>query len=191
MHSAGQKLLAVVIVGTLASLGLAATFTLRAAKSDAPSRPLAREAMNERDDVDPSSKSARLLLSRPWFDRLPKSRTDEISFWVFFAGGIGFEDRGSRFRSTFDVFEFERQGSKFDLVFLQDKKRQLVPFEIVECHETPPFDLCLDLKEPLRGQKRLYSWDDDADMDAHVPWAREWRASAEVRAKSIQAAPSR
>lgn len=188
MRSAGQKLLAVVIVATL---GLAATFTLRAAKSDAPARTLTREPVREEDDVAPSSKSARLLLSRPWFDRMPKSRTDEISLWVFLAGGIGFEDRGSRFRSTFDVFEFERQGSKFDLVFLQDKKRQLVPFEIVECHDKPPFDLCLDLKEPLRAQKRLYSWDDEADMDAHVPWAREWRASAEMHAKAIQATPSR
>lgn len=134
----------------------------------------------------PAAKNPRLVLSRAWFDAYPKKRTDEVDLWIFFGGGIGIEDKGSMWRSTVDFFEFERQGSRLAITFLQDKNKRAVGFEIVECHDKPPFDLCLKLKEPLRGKTTLYSWDDDADMDAHVPWAREWRASAEVRARTAR-----
>jgi hypothetical protein len=73
-----------------------------------------------------------------------------------------------------------------DIVFFQDKKKQALTFDIVPCDDKPPFDLCLDLKEPLRGHKRLWSFDDRSDMDAYVPWAREWRESAEVRARGAR-----
>jgi len=140
----------------------------------------------EGSEAAPLAKDPRLVLRRPWFDRLPKKRTDEIELWIFFGGGFGLHDKGSMWRSTVDFFDFERRGSTVDIVFLQDKKKQVAPFEIVECHDKPPFDLCLDVKDPLRGKTRLWSWDDDADMDAAVPWAREWRASAETRARSIR-----
>ena len=85
-----------------------------------------------------------------------------------------------------DFFDFERQSSKLEVRFLHDDKKQTVSFEVVACDDQPPFDLCLDVKEPLRGKKRLYSFADDDEMDAHVPWARAWRASAEARSRAAR-----
>lgn len=133
-------------------------------------------------EVLPSGKSPRLLLDRTWFDRLPK-RGENIGVWFFLPGGLGIEDKGSSFRFAIDVFEFERRGAAFDLTWLHDKKKQTVAFDIVECHDKPPFDLCLDLKDELRGHRRLWSFADDEDMDANVPSAKEWRAANELRAK--------
>lgn len=174
-----QKAIAAAV---LLVVGAAAVVALRGGEAREASRGEERQAA----DVAPAAKSPRLVLSRPWFDTYPKKRTDEVDLWIFFGGGFGLNDKGSMWRSTIDFFDFERQGSKVDVLFLQDKRRQVVGFDIVECHDKPPFDLCLKLKEPLRGKSTFYSWDDDADMDAHVPWAREWRASAEVRARSAR-----
>ena len=138
-----------------------------------------------RPDAPPAAaaKDPRQVLRRPWFDRLPKARTDEVDIWWFSGAGIGMHDRGSQWRSTLDLFDFERQSSRLSITFLQDKKRLDVPFEVVSCSDKPPFDLCLDVQEPLRGKKRLYSFSDDDEMDAAVPWARAWRAAAEARTR--------
>lgn len=173
MSRTGQKAL---VVGCL---GLAALGAIALLRRDEP-------AKTELPPPSVQAKDPRMVLSRIWLDKLPKSRTDEIDIWIFLAGGLGIEDKGSRWRTTIDVFDFERQGAKIDIVFLQDKKKQSIKFEIVSCSDKPPFDLCLDLSEPLRGQKRLYSWDDDADMDANMPWGRELRQAAEVRARGVR-----
>jgi hypothetical protein len=171
-----QKLVA---VSVLALAGAAAIGILRRPASEPTS-----SAETNDEEARPAAKSPRLVLGRPWFDTWPKKRSDVVDLWIFFGGGIGLEDKGSIYRSTMDFFELERQGSRLEIVWLQDKSKQTVSFEVVECHDKPPFDLCLELKQPLRGKTKLYSWDDDADMDRHVPWAREWRASAEARAKA-------
>ena len=163
--------------------GIGAIAALRSGRSESESEATRHAASSSNS---PAAKDPRLVLRRPWFDTYPKKRTDEIELWVFFGSGFGLHDKGSMWRSTVDFFDFERQGSKVDITFLQDKKRQVASFEIVECHDKPPFDVCLVLKDALRGKTRLWSFDDDADMDAHVPWAREWRASAETRARSAR-----
>jgi hypothetical protein len=128
------------------------------------------------------AKDPRMILGRLWFDRLPRSRTDTVDLWIFLGGGIGLEEKGAYWRSSIDFFDFERQGSRLDITFLHDKAKQAVAFEITSCDE-PPFDLCVDFKEPLRGQKRLYSWGDDEDMERNVPWSRQVRAAAAARAR--------
>jgi hypothetical protein len=135
--------------------------------------------------VSPAAKEPRLVLSRPWFERMPKSRNDTIQIWWFGGGGIGLYEKGARYQVFLELFELERNKDSMNIVFLHDKKKEDVKFEIVSCSDQPPFDLCLDLKDPLRGKKRFYSWDDDADMDANIPWAREWKVSAEARARSV------
>jgi hypothetical protein len=132
-------------------------------------------------DVPPSAKDPRQVLGRPWFDHYPKTRRDDVDLWLFSSAGIGLHERGSVWRSGIDFFDFERQGSRLELTFLHDGKKGSVAFEVVACDDQPPFDLCLDVREPLRGKKRFYSFAYDDEMDAHVPWARAWRASAETR----------
>ena len=175
-----QKVLAA--AGTVA-VGLALIVLLGGRGQEGP-REASRSGVAEAPGI--TAKDPRLVLGRPWFDRYPKSRTDAVDLWIFFGGGIGIEDKGSSWRSTLDVFELERQGSRLDLVFFQDKSKASVRFEIVACDDKPPFDLCLALKDPLRGQTRLYSWGDDEDMNAHVPWARAWRDSAAARAHAAR-----
>lgn len=145
-----------------------------------PARP---EVRSPESAPSAAARDPRLVLSRPWFDKMPSKRTDVTDLWFFFAGGIGLEDKGSYFRSSTDVFEFERQGAKLDVKFLQDGAKATLKFEVTRCDEKPPFDLCLTFAEPFRGITRLYSWDDDADMDAHVPWARAQRTAAEARVR--------
>ncbi|OJY29662.1 MAG: hypothetical protein BGO98_48445 [Myxococcales bacterium 68-20] len=168
-----------VAVALLTLVGLAAIVALR-------SRPADDGARSTTETTAPNAKDPRLVLGRAWFDRYPGSRSDEVDLWWFSSAGIGIHDRGSVWRSTMDFFDFERQSSKVELMFLHDKKKELVRFEVVACEDEPPFDLCLDLKEPLRGKKRLYSFAFEDEMDAHVPWARAWRASAEARSRAVR-----
>jgi hypothetical protein len=176
MSRTGQKAL---VVGGLALAGIAAIAVMRRDKEEAPATAMPPAS----DELRPQAKDPRMILSRIWLDKLPRKRTDEFDLWIFLAGGIGLEEKGSRWRFTFDVFDLERQGSKLDIVFLQDKKKQNIKFEVVSCSDKPPFDLCLDLSEPLRGQKRLWSWDDDGDMDSNMPWGRELRTTAAAHAQ--------
>jgi hypothetical protein len=138
---------------------------------------------NADDHANAYDGNPRNVLGRPWFDKLPQKRSDEADLWIFFAGGIGLEDKGSYFRSTFDLFELERNKDRLDIVFLHDKKKVSTTFTIKTCDEKPPFDLCLVLNTPLKGVTKLYSWGDDEDMDRFVPWARAWKRSADERTK--------
>lgn len=144
-----------------------------------------RPAIQESEAL-PSGKEGRLLLGRFWLDRMPTKRGEDIDGWLFLHGGLGMNDKGSNYRFSVDIFEFERRGSAFDLTWLHDKKKQTVSFDVVECHDKPPFDLCLDLKDELRGNRRLWSFSDDDDMNAHIPWATDWRSADELRAKSAR-----
>jgi hypothetical protein len=126
----------------------------------------------------------RAILNRLWFDKLPRRRSDETDMWIFFSGGIGLEDKGSYFRSTFDLFELERQKDSLDIVFLHDKKKAQTKFTVKSCDEKPPFDLCLVLDTPLKGVSKLYSWGDDDDMDRFVPWGSAAKRSALERARA-------
>lgn len=148
-----------------------------------PARP---EVRSPESAPSAAARDPRLVLSRPWFDKMPSKRTDVTDLWFFFAGGIGLEDKGSSFRSTLEIFELERQGSRLDIVFLQDQKKQTVKFAVKSCSDKPEFDLCLELTPPVRGVSKLYGWGDDEEMDRAMPWGREWRKAAEVKARAAK-----
>ncbi|MBL8605783.1 MAG: hypothetical protein JNL38_00620 [Myxococcales bacterium] len=157
-------------------------------KKSAPPERAAEHAAGPRVEATDGEdeKSPRLLLGRLWLDKLPAKRTDTVDLWIFFAGGIGLEDKGSSFRSTLEIFELERQGSRLDIVFLQDQKKQTVKFAVKSCSDKPEFDLCLELTPPVRGVSKLYGWGDDEEMDRAMPWGREWRKAAEVKARAAK-----
>jgi hypothetical protein len=126
----------------------------------------------------------RAVLGRVWFDRYPNKATDEVQVWLWLGGGIGIHETGSFWRSTTDVFEFERQGDKLSMVYLQDKKTAETRFKITACAEQEPFDLCLDLTDALGGRKRYYGFGDADDMAARIPWSKGVLRAAEARAQS-------
>lgn len=135
-----------------------------------------------RPSAEATARDPREVLGRVWFDRYPKTRSEEIKLWIFLPGGLGIYETGSVWRATTDVFDFERQGSSLDLTFLHDKKKAKTAFEIERCDEAPPFDLCLTLKDPPNGPKRYYGFSYDDDMDAKVPWGRGMLKAAQSRA---------
>jgi len=133
--------------------------------------------------VDSAAGSPRAVLGRVWFDRYPDKATDEVQVWIWLGGGIGIHETGSYFRMSFDAFEFERQGDKLSMVYLQDKKKAETKFTVAACDEKPPFDLCLDLTDALGGRKRYYGFGDVDDMGSRIPWSRGLLRAAEARAQ--------
>lgn len=132
--------------------------------------------------TDDASRNPRLILGRVWFDQYPEKRTDKTQVLIFLAGGIGIYESGSVYRSSFDIFDFERQGDKISLTFLHDRKTAETRFTITPCDEKPPFDLCLDFSDSPRGPKRYYGFGDEEDMARRIPWGRPLLKAAEVRA---------
>ncbi len=144
-------------------------------------------ALGARDGGDRASLSnPRAVLGRVWFDRYPEKATDVVQVWIWFGGGIGIHETGSYWRLATDLFEFERQGDKLSMVYLQDKKTVETRVKITPCDEKPPFDLCLDLTDALGGRTRYYGFGDLDDMAARVPWSRGVLRAAEARAQGTR-----
>lgn len=133
-------------------------------------------------EVEQDAGNPRAILGRVWFDRYPEKRIEDIQIFIFLGGGIGIYEKGSAFRSSFDIFEFERQGDKVAMTFLHDKKAAETKFTVSACDDKPPFDLCLDLQDSPRGPKRYYGFGDEEDMARTVPWGRAVLKAAESRA---------
>ncbi len=172
---------AVVGLGAAAVAGLAPS----AESSRAPtSGPPARDAETEpvhASDTEPHAKNPRLLLGRLWLDKLPRRPTDALDLWVFFGGGVGVHETGSRYDGKFEIFDLERRGSNLDLTYLQTKKQVTTSFEITRCDDLPPFDLCLVLKDMPGGPVRLHGFDYDDEMDRSAPWGRATVEAARVK----------
>jgi hypothetical protein len=125
----------------------------------------------------------RAVLGRVWFDQFPEKTTDATQVWIWLGGGIGIHESGSFWRSAFDIFEFERQGDKLSMTYLQDKKTAETRFKLSRCDDKPPFDLCLDLTTALGGRTRYYGFSRGDDEAAQVPWSRSMLRSAMARAE--------
>lgn len=128
----------------------------------------------------------RLLLNRVWFDRLPEKATDDVDLWIFLAGGVALHEKGSSYRASFDLLEFERRGSTLDARHLHDKKRLRTDFQVRGCDDHAPFTLCLTL-DSVGGKKlELYGFGDEEDLARHAPSARSVMAAARARAATAR-----
>ena len=132
-------------------------------------------------DVAPDAEPKEIL-NRLWFDRLPDKAPDTYTPGLFFAGGIGLYETGSRYRSAYELFEFERRGAALDVTFLQDGRKVDARYKIAACDEKPPFNLCLDFENAPMGPKRLYGFSFDDEESKAIPWAKELKSAG--RAKS-------
>jgi hypothetical protein len=140
-----------------------------------------------RDHAAEIDASPRLILGRGWYDKLPEKRTDIVDFWVFLGGGIGLKERGSTWQASYEIFEFERQGSKLEITSLQTKKRTTTAFTVDKCDENPPFNLCLTLKDMPGGAVKLYGFQYEEDMERAIPWGKNKLEAA----RALAAAPGR
>ena len=98
-----------------------------------------------------ASAPPRSLLGRVWFDHYPESSRDTNSYAIFLSGGIGLVESGSVWRSSSEIFDFERRGSTLDIELIQDGSTTTTGFTIEGCDDRPPFDLCLILDENPTG----------------------------------------
>jgi len=143
---------------------------------------LAARHFTRRDEVEIEARDPKQILGRVWFDHLPKNRSDDVTIAVFFGGGIGLYDKGSAWRSTIDIFDFERRKDVLDMTFLHDKKTASTKFEIKSCDDKPPFDVCVTFDDAPRGPKTLYGFAYDDEMERAVPWSRDILAAEKQRA---------
>ena len=132
---------------------------------------------------------ARGILNRVWFDHYPQSTRDDLSMGIWLAGGIGIFEQGSVWRTSYEIFEFERNGNDLTTRLLQDGAESRTRFVVESCDDQPPFDLCLILERPTRGPARYYSFGDGDDMSAHLPWADSVLGSARARARAASHEP--
>ncbi|MCC6557569.1 MAG: hypothetical protein IT372_31845 [Polyangiaceae bacterium] len=160
------------VSGALRLFASAAEEPFDARGSGSPSAPFA---------PNPSA-NPRLILGRVWFDRYPEKRNEDVKIWIFLGGGVGLFESGSAYRSSFDVFDFERQGDKVSMTFLHDRKTAETKFTVRACDDRPPFDLCLDLQDSPRGPRTYYGFGSDDEMARRIPWGQAMMKSAEGRA---------
>ena len=141
-------------------------------------------------DLEPAAEG-RAVLGRLWFDRLPASARDEETMWIFLAGGLAVQIAGSGYRWTTELFDLERAKNRLELVTLQDGKTLGFSFEVKACDDKPPFNLCLRMSEPLRGNQVLYGFGNEDEAAHRLGWLREARARAADVGRSLDGAPSR
>ncbi|NUP05109.1 MAG: hypothetical protein HOW73_03500 [Polyangiaceae bacterium] len=138
------------------------------------------------DEGAEADAAPRMLLGRVWFDKLPDRRTDSIDLWIFFGGGIGLHENGSSYRASFDLFEFERQGSRLEGSYLHDKKKLKTAFSVRACDDHPPFDLCLTL-DAVDGKKvELYGFGDEEEMERAAPGTKGVLQAAKARGEHVK-----
>lgn len=185
--SLGPKVVVVALVGALALAG--ASF-FRRAPSPAP---LGMPASTEAPPVPSPARLAvdaqlepRAIFGSVWFDAYPRGPRDEIELWYFSRGGFGIQDKGSSYKTTFEVFDFERQGDRLAIEFLQDRSKVQARFEVKACDDKPPFDACLVFADPLRGRTKLYGWLDEDAAEQRLPWLAARRAELDARIRGVK-----
>jgi len=137
----------------------------------------AEQAAEPLEKVNP-----RLILGRGWFDKMPEKATDQVDLWVFFGGGIGIHEQGSRYKATFEIFEIERAGAKLTIQYLHEKKTVTTAFTVETCTDKRPFTLCLTLKDMPGGPLKLYGFHYDEELEAAIPWGKSRLEAAKAHA---------
>lgn len=148
--------------------------------------PVPTVADADADDLDLSGPlPPRAILNRTWFDKYPEKSRDTVSMWYWMGGGYALFERGSSFRMSLEIFEFERQNDKVVVTALQDKKKTTTGFKIEACDDVEPFNVCLVLDESPRGPKKYYGFARRYDQERHAPSGTAFRKAAEARAASL------
>lgn len=117
-----------------------------------------------------SNDEEELLFDRLWVTDFPEDEREfGHDFFVVRGQDFGFFSRSSMFRFEEELFEFELNNGSLELHFPQTGQTSTVPFEISDCNDLPPYDLCLDLEHnPWGGPRRYYSIQNDGDDEGRA-----------------------
>ena len=116
----------------------------------------------------------RLILERPWIDRLPEKATEHINaFLMIDRESLGIFQKASQYQIFLELFRHKRGGTsakpEVGFAFPQTGKQAKVKYRIWSCDELDGFDLCLELsRNPWGGPTRYHS-------------ARDWESSQALR----------
>jgi hypothetical protein len=110
--------------------------------------------------------AADLLESTPWLDTAPRSERDKINAYVF-QDGQGLFYFGNSYKATIELFEYDLDGDKLVLEFLDERKTYKTAYKI-ERHRGEIFDYKLTIKKAPRGPKVYYGFASDHAMPALV-----------------------
>ncbi len=111
-----------------------------------------------------------LIRDRTWVDSKPTKYTDYVH--AFIALGyvpIGYFIKASAYDVRLERFDYSGKGGKLRVIFPQSGKDAELSYQVTECNELPPFDLCLDLSDnPWGGPKRYYGMRDADAEEKHL-----------------------
>lgn len=118
---------------------------------------------------DPGGGDPELIFGRAWMTPAPERETDWMhGFVVLREQRLGAFYRASYWRVEQELFEFDRDDGErvLRLRFPQDDRRATVRYDVRECDDMPPFELCLELdNNPWGGPRRYYAYRDGDDED--------------------------
>jgi hypothetical protein len=118
---------------------------------------------DETESIEAQKENPSLILDRVWIDSEPKTAKDYVNAFIAISQApIGAFQKASAYQVELEIFEFERNGNKIDLVFPQTDTKKRFRYKVESCNDLPPFDLCLRLnKNPWhKGPKTYYSMRD-------------------------------
>src|SRR6266545_2260392 len=120
-------------------------------------------------------KDPALLLDRVWVDSKPEKYTDFSHFMLAISNApIGLFQKASAYQATTELFEYKRRGDVLGFHFPQSGKKRETRFQIRECRDLPPFDLCLELRQnPWGGPRRYYGIADPGKERAELGEIRD------------------
>jgi hypothetical protein len=142
------------VVSTLAALGVVA------ACSSKPS-PSPHLSANDARDV---------LIDRNWIDRMPETTTDRLHVYRFVPsmGGGVFQDR-TLFKGTFELFTFKvERGDHIVFDLPETREKVTSQFTIEKVAGPAPFDLKLTIFSDPRGPREYFGMRSETDRDGHV-----------------------
>lgn len=119
-----------------------------------------RRELDRRATAGPS-----LVDDRLWVDSQPVHHTDYVQAVVFLSNDhFGVFRRASSYDIHLEFFDMTRDGKTIRLTFPQSRRSAEMHYAVRECHDHPPFDLCLDLSDnPWGGPTHYFGFSEPDD----------------------------
>jgi hypothetical protein len=106
---------------------------------------------------DGAASDPSLLLNRIWVDHMPRGEKDTVNvFAAVTRQAMGVFQAASRWKGSYEVFQYEAHEGELRVVFPHTGEKQRVRARAWTCNEHG-MEFCLQLSGSSRGVKRYYS----------------------------------